>query len=88
MVPVVSAVEGAHGSECVLLLRARMAVAALAMRRRALLGRVRRRRMRSWPCLADLVRNGRAGLARAMRSCRTERAGRAVRGRTLREGGG
>ena len=40
MVPVASAVEGAHGSECVLLLRARMAVAALAMRRRALLGRV------------------------------------------------
>ena len=45
MVPVASAVEGAHGSECVLLLSARMAVAALAMRRRALLGR----RMRSWP---------------------------------------
>ena len=45
MVPVASAVEGAHGSERVLLLRARMAVAALAMRRRALLGR----RMRSWP---------------------------------------
>ena len=33
MVPVASAVEGARGSECVLLLRARMAVAALAMRR-------------------------------------------------------
>ena len=45
MVPVASAVEGAHGSERVLLLSARMAVAALAMRRRALLGR----RMRSWP---------------------------------------
>ena len=32
MVPVTSAVEGAHACECVLLLRARMAVAALAMR--------------------------------------------------------
>ena len=40
MVPVASAVECAHGSECVLLLCARMAAAALAMRRRALLGRV------------------------------------------------
>ena len=40
MVPVTSAVEGAHACECVLLLRARMAVAALAIRRRALLGRV------------------------------------------------
>ena len=47
MVPVASAVEGARGSECVLLLRARMAVAALAMRRA--LWVVLRRRMRSWP---------------------------------------
>ena len=36
MVPVTSAVEGAHACECVLLLRARMAVAALAMRRKRL----------------------------------------------------
>ena len=55
MVPVVSAVEGANGSECVLLLRARMAVAALAMRRRALWGFASQDASRYKPFAADAI---------------------------------